>query len=172
MSSRRGKLRHLIRATLDFAATRWFSIPSSLCVSRRYTTAPYAFPEASAKPCNSSLVMSSTETWTTARFTAILERSGNFSFQVCRWPLSSDGSGSSHAIPSCHSSWIITFALTVYGARHPNGSKTEAANVSKPLFVSGISATTLSSGQKVSTSAPLSQRIARVFHSRLPSLDS
>ncbi|KRZ49355.1 hypothetical protein T02_6870 [Trichinella nativa] len=38
--------------TRDFAATKRVSTRPSLCVRRRYTTVPYAFPEAYANPCS------------------------------------------------------------------------------------------------------------------------
>ncbi|KRX60639.1 hypothetical protein T06_7885 [Trichinella sp. T6] len=171
MSSKRGKLKHFIGATRDFAATKRVSTRPSRCDSRRSTTVPYAFPEASANPCSSSLVMAVSGTWTSARSMTILEMSGNSSFQVRHWVSVSGGSGSSHATPHCHSNWMIIFAFTVYGAKQPNGSKTEASAFNTPLFVSGNSATR-SGGRKVNRSDSLCQRIPNVFQSRLPSLGS
>ncbi|KRY47145.1 hypothetical protein T03_1954 [Trichinella britovi] len=52
MSSTLGRLKHLIGATSDIAATKRVSTFPSFCVSRRYTTLPYAFPEASAPLLN------------------------------------------------------------------------------------------------------------------------
>ncbi|KRY86543.1 hypothetical protein T4D_13559 [Trichinella pseudospiralis] len=171
MSSKRGKLKHFIGATRDFAATKRVSTRPSRCDSRRYTTVPYAFPEASENPCSSSLVMVVSGTWTNAPSMTILEMSGSSPFQVRHRVSVSGGSGSSHATPHCHSSWMMIFAFTVYGAKQPNGSKTETSAFNTPLFVSGYSATR-SGGRKVNRSDSLCQKIPSVFKSRLLSLCS
>ncbi|KRX45401.1 hypothetical protein T06_4436 [Trichinella sp. T6] len=63
----------------------------------------------------------------------------------------------------------MIFALTLYGAKHPNGSKTETSAFNTPLLVSANSATR-SGGRKIDMSNSLCQKIPSVFQSRLPSL--
>ncbi|KRZ49340.1 hypothetical protein T02_13796 [Trichinella nativa] len=110
-------------------------------------------------------------TWTSGASMTILEMSGSSSFQGRHWAFVSGGNGSSHATPHCHSSWMMIFAFTVYGAKQPNGSKTEASAFNTPLFVSGNSAAR-SGVREDNRSHSLWQKIPSVFQSRLPLLGS
>ncbi|KRY76238.1 hypothetical protein T4B_8618 [Trichinella pseudospiralis] len=63
----------------------------------------------------------------------------------------------------------MIFAFTVYGAKQPNGSKTEVSAFNTPLFVS-VNSATRSGGRKVSMSDSLCQKTPSVVKSRLLSL--
>ena len=121
-NSSRGIVSFFRGATFVLDDTRDMRVVPLSCWIRKYTTAEYAFSDASENPC-SSLV----DTWESflkkQRGICMLDKRGSSILQRDHNSWTSSGTGSSQHSLSSHNLWNCIFIFTVHGESHPNTSK-------------------------------------------------